>query len=416
MKLTTRERQLLDAAANGRPDRQIADDLNISIETVSSYWRAIRLKFQAASRTECVARYSQKKSEYLVKKHELESAELLDEIKIRTEAQADALAQRNMLAAITDASLAYIQGRNDLKKCLDSLLQDVLNLTYSEYGFIGEVLYEDGKPYLQEHALTNIAWDQITRSLYEREHAQGLEFKNLQTLFGAALTKRAVVIANEAPADPLAGGIPKGHPPLNSFIGIPIFSGTELIGLLGLANREGGYQESLVDFLKPVLTSCATFIIGSRLENERIAMLERIADSEALSRDIVAVAPTGILYETLDRTVEIVNQAFLNMFGFEGTPEEFVGRSCPELGQLIRDQFLDPQNVWQRVEELIRTHETAHGDILEFVDGRRYRREFLVLRSRGLVRGYLWRYRDITRRNFTRSEDLVDDSLVGFHI
>jgi DNA-binding CsgD family transcriptional regulator len=59
LKLTEREQQLLSAAASGFTDREIGANLSISKDTVSSYWRRILLKFQASSRTECVARYSQ---------------------------------------------------------------------------------------------------------------------------------------------------------------------------------------------------------------------------------------------------------------------------------------------------------------------------------------------------------------------
>jgi len=416
MKLTTRERQLLDAAANGLTDRQIGDDLNISIETVSSYWRGIRLKFQASSRTECVARYSQQKSEYLVVKHELESTELLKEIKVRTEAQAQALAQKSVLEAITDASLAYIKGRHNLKECFEGLLQDVLDLTYSEYGFMGEVLYEGGRPYLHEHALTNIAWNDETRALYDLHHAEGLKFKNLNTLFGEVMVTRKVVIANDAPNDERSTGIPAGHPELRSFLGIPVFSGKEMIGMIGLANREGGYSEASVEYLKPLTTCLATFIIGYRLENERASMLQRIADSEALSREIIAVAPTGLLYENAGQKIEVVNQSFLNMFQIDGEPDVLLARPYLEVISELKGQFSDPNAVIDRIKELLETGESAKEDVMDFVDGRKFRREFIVMRSEGIVRGYLWRHRDVTRNAFTRLEDRLEESEPGSHI
>lgn len=45
------------------------------------------------------------------------------------------------------------------------LLEGLLDLMESEYGFIGEVMFEDdGTMFLQTHAITNIAWDSATRS------------------------------------------------------------------------------------------------------------------------------------------------------------------------------------------------------------------------------------------------------------
>lgn len=416
MKLTTRERQLLDAAATGLTDRQIGEQLNISFETVSSYWRGIRLKFQASSRTECVARYSQQKSEHLVVKHEIENTELQREIQTRTEAQANALAQKNMLEAITEASLAYIKGHSDLNRCFDSLLQDVLNLTHSEYGFIGEVVYRDGAPYLLEHGLTNISWSEEMRRLYDRPQEEGVRFKDLNTLFGAVLVSREIVIANESAIDRRAAGKAVGHSALKAFIGIPVFSEDELIGMIGLANRNGGYSQEIADYLKPLIACCATFIIGHRLEAERASMLQRIADSEALARDIIALAPTGILYESLDRRVEIVNQTFVSMFEVGLTPDELVGRMCSELCTALNDKLLDPQGFVNRIEDLIARQEPADRDVLEFLDGRRFQREFLVMKSDGRIRGYLWRYRDITRKEFTRATDEPALTELGSHI
>jgi len=416
MKLTTRERQLLDAAANGQTDRQISDDLNISIETVSSYWRGVRLKFQANSRTECVARYSQQKSQYLVVKHELESSELQREIKDRTEAQAEVVAQRNMLAAITDASLAYITGRSSLTQCLTNLLEDVLNLTHSEFGIIGEIQYENNQPILQEHALTHIDWSEQQRRLVTGSDSRREEFGNLNSLFGAVMAQKEAVILNDTSNVRMAHGIPDGPLVWKTFLGIPVFSGTQLIGMIGLANRDGGYSYEILDYLKPLIASCATFIIGYRLEIDRRAMQQRIADSEALSREIIALAPTGVLYEAADGTIQIVNLAFLSMFGIFGTPDEFVGCPFEDINRGLMGQFLDPEATMQRFEELRRVGEAVAGEILEFADKRRFRREFLVMKSQGVVRGYLWRYRDITRKTHTRVIDFLEDTETGSHI
>ena len=67
-----------------------------------------------------------------------------------------------------------------------SLLDKLLALSESEYGFIGEVLYKANKPYLKTHAITNIAWNAKSRETYEK-FAPNLEFNNMNTLFGAAI-------------------------------------------------------------------------------------------------------------------------------------------------------------------------------------------------------------------------------------
>ena len=62
------------------------------------------------------------------------------------------------------------------------LLDGLLDLMQSEYGFIGEIKHEDdGTMYLQTHAITNIAWNQSTRQFYDDNTNQGLRFYNLNT-------------------------------------------------------------------------------------------------------------------------------------------------------------------------------------------------------------------------------------------
>lgn len=51
-----REAQVLSLAAEGMTDRQISGELGISTATVDTYWRRIRAKFDATSRTEAVAK------------------------------------------------------------------------------------------------------------------------------------------------------------------------------------------------------------------------------------------------------------------------------------------------------------------------------------------------------------------------
>ena len=408
MKLTTRERQLLDSASNGLTDRQISDELNISIETVSSYWRGIRLKFQASSRTECVARYSEQKSAYLVVKHEMESSELLKEIKIRTEAQARELAQKNILQAITEASLSYITGRSSLKECFEILLQNVLNLTHSEYGFIGEVLYEDGTPYLKEHALTNIAWNEETRALYELHHAEGLEFRNLKTLFGQVMVTGNVVISNDPPSDERSHGIPEGHPVLSSFLGVPVFRGEELIGMIGLGNRDGGYRPEIVEDLAAVIATCANFITGYRLELERKAMLQQIANSREVVRNLVDRIPAGILYESTSGRIEFVNETFIGMFGINAKPNQLVGRSCLNNPLVDRALLVDPVKFEEGFQSSGNPGDDVSRDIVDLIDGRKLERDRVLVVSEGAIRGYLWVYRDITRTTRTRTGDNLE--------
>lgn len=57
-----REEQVLVLAAGGLTDKEIAVRLGISPDTVGTYWRRILAKYQAASRTEVVAKYTEERA------------------------------------------------------------------------------------------------------------------------------------------------------------------------------------------------------------------------------------------------------------------------------------------------------------------------------------------------------------------
>ena len=183
--------------------------------------------------------------------------------------QQDAKRSHHLLDTISRAQSQFISDA-DIHAVFDQLLQDLLQLSESEYGFIGEVLYTaEGQPYLKSQAITNIAWDHATRTFYEKHARSGMEFNNLNTLFGEVMKTGKSVIANDPPHDSRSGGLPNGHPPLKSFLGQPFYLGKKLVGMVGIANRKAGYDQTLIDFLQPLLKTCAQLIEALRTDQDR---------------------------------------------------------------------------------------------------------------------------------------------------
>lgn len=185
------------------------------------------------------------------------------------------LAKNYKLTTMITQSLSQFIAETNPYILFNGLLDSLLNLTESEYGFIGEVFYTNmGKPYIQSYATTNISWSKETRELYERTEKQGLTFSKLNTLYGEILKTGKFVISNDPAKDPRSGGLPKGHPPLNKFMGVPFYSGETLLGVVGIANREAGYDESLIDYLSPFLGTCGNLIQAYR-NNQQKQMVEQ---------------------------------------------------------------------------------------------------------------------------------------------
>lgn len=176
----------------------------------------------------------------------------------------------DLLTVISEAQSDFILN-GETRILFDRLLQRLLDLTASEYGFIGEILQGETEPYLKTHAITNIAWNEATRNFYEENAESGLEFRNLKTLFGEVITTGQPVITNryDPDNDERAAGQPEGHPPMHSFLGLPFFLGDKQIGMVGIANRPGGYDEDLIQYLQPFRTTCASIIGAYRSDREK---------------------------------------------------------------------------------------------------------------------------------------------------
>ena len=150
----------------------------------------------------------------------------------------------DQLTAVTDAMTAFLE-TGDWCRASGVILRSSLAQTESEYGFVGVVV--EG-PVLRVLAHEGIEWDSVLgRSLYEDalrtyQKLGYLEFTNIENLFGRVITDRRTVTANDPATDSRAAGIPEGHPLLRHFLGVPIFKGAEVVGLIGIANRPGGYS------------------------------------------------------------------------------------------------------------------------------------------------------------------------------
>lgn len=191
----------------------------------------------------------------------------------------------DVLGAVTEI-LGGFFGADDPREVFCLVLDHVLTLTGGEYGFVAEVRRDlTDQPYLSSWAVSDIAWNDETRAAYRHalETGEAMEFHNLDTLFGWALREGRPIVTNDAPTDPRRGGLPPGHPPMASFLGLPLHRDDELVGLIAVANRPGGFDDAIVAALQPVAVATAAVVTAYRTARAR-----RLA--EEIERDALALA------------------------------------------------------------------------------------------------------------------------------
>lgn len=98
--------------------------------------------------------------------------------------------------AIHHAQSVFLTSDNE-RSAFTQMLGDLLALTGSQFGFIGEVLHEDnGTPYLKIGAITNIAWSPETQALYQEVERRGMVFDRLDNILGQPMVTEETIISN----------------------------------------------------------------------------------------------------------------------------------------------------------------------------------------------------------------------------
>ncbi|MDR5873788.1 sensor domain-containing phosphodiesterase [Vreelandella gomseomensis] len=266
------------------------------------------------------------------------------------------LKQQALEHAIMRAQASFIDER-DNTQALNLLLDDLLALTDSEYGFIGEVLRDQQQaPYLVAHAITDITWDAASRDFYAQNAPSGMIFSNLDTLFGHAMRHEEVVIANQPDQDPRRGGLPPGHPPLNAFLGVPIHLHGHCIAMIGLANRPGGYDTALVDFLAPLLGS-----IGQLVNSLRVHRQQR-DDQNAIARLSMVAKKTsnGVVITDTRGRIEWINEGFTRLSGY--TLDDAKGKTP---GELLQGSQTDPDTL-ARISKALANKQGFEEELLNY--------------------------------------------------
>ena len=110
-------------------------------------------------------------------------------------------------------------------------------LTASEFGFIGEV---------NEAGLFDILAISNPRSdaceISPEEATKRIRNVPIRGIDRSTLHEGRSRIVNDPPNHPGRIGLPEGHPPITCFLGVPLKHGGKTIGMIGLANKESGYD------------------------------------------------------------------------------------------------------------------------------------------------------------------------------
>ena len=222
------------------------------------------------------------------------------------------------------------------------LLPQMLAATRSGYGFIAELRQaEDGATTLKVFALTGSDRDDAAGASVPGDTDGAAVVRNLHTMFGAAaLESGQPVIAND-PTDELRAGLPPGRGALEAFLGVPLLHFGALVGMVGLANRPGGYDAALVATFEPLWSAVGSILGSVKLDRDRRRADQALRERDALLARLTEHVPAVIFqYRRRDGGHECMPYATEGLRQLYGLAPEHVRDNAQALHDRIHPEDL----------------------------------------------------------------------------
>ncbi|MFT5496480.1 MAG: two-component system phosphate regulon sensor histidine kinase PhoR [Kiritimatiellia bacterium] len=190
-----------------------------------------------------------------------------------------------LLNKIREAQTEYIQDIEG-SELFRLMITDLIQLTNSDCGWFGEIVKVNKvKSFLNIRAVGR-SKDERGIERFIPYQAQLTEVEILDSLLGKVTHTGMAEAARHPKSKASIYGLPDSFDPLTSFLCLPLLQGGTTIGLIGLANRPGGYTKEDIDFLEPYLRSCTSIIQAYRQEAKRKEAEEALV-REKMQRDSI---------------------------------------------------------------------------------------------------------------------------------
>ncbi len=190
-----------------------------------------------------------------------------------------AVESRDRLEALY-ALAVEIAALRDLPAVMDTALTHCLELTESPFGFIG-LTTADGRAM----DVVAIRGFHPAPDFYARQRVIPLR----PNLFARVVLENRALRSEDAMEDPGRIGQPRGHPPVHTFLGVPLQVGAAPFGMIGVANRPSPYAEDHERLLTAYAAQVAIAIRNAQLNTElttaKTALERNVAERTAELRE-----------------------------------------------------------------------------------------------------------------------------------
>lgn len=263
-----------------------------------------------------------------------------------------------LLDAIRRAHELFLSS-SDAQPVYAFLLDALVTLTESECGFLDEVDREEsGRVFKRNLVVSDLCWESPSRELYLELIARNSVFPERVNLAWEPVRTHKPVIVNRELRGGLHSSLPAGHPELRNYMGLPLMFGGDLVGVAGIANRSGGYDEGMAQQLAPFLSTCASIIQATRQREQQAQQSQKIRVHGQTVSALLNVLPESCFLMDTQGTILGGNETLAGRLGT--TLADVVGRKAQEV---------IPAEIWLsrkvRIDEAI-----SSGRVVEWEDER----------------------------------------------
>lgn len=258
------------------------------------------------------------------------------------------LERRNRQLEVLNEAAMAIAGELHLDRVLQMIVDAARELAGAQYAALG---VPNAEGFLDAFIFSGMSRDQARLIPH---YPRGLG------LLGAIIKERRTIRLPRLGDDYRSVGFPENHPPMDSFLGVPVMAGEQMLGNLYLSNKEGApeFTASDEEIVELLAAHAAVAIQNARLY-EQVARLAVIEERTRIGMDlhdgiIQSIFAVGLTLEStrlslpaeageadylLGQAIEGLNDAIRDIRNFilDLRPQRFSGDLGTGLARLVRE-------------------------------------------------------------------------------
>ncbi|MBP7496874.1 MAG: PAS domain S-box protein [Bacteroidales bacterium] len=227
----------------------------------------------------------------------------LIDINSRKKAEEDILMNDERMQTLLDILQYQYKSKQDF---LNFALEEIINVTGSEIGYIFDY-YDERK-----ELVINTWSENVQKSYNIKDYPTVYKLEDTGILGEAVRQRKPIIINNFKAKHPLKKD-PESHSVIHNYITTPVFNGTQIVAVVGLANKKSDYTQT--DVLQLSLIMDAVWKVVERLKSE-----EALKNSEAKYKNIINNSIAGV-YIQQENIIKFCNNRYASIFGYSSIEE-----------------------------------------------------------------------------------------------